>query len=523
MRAALYARVSTRTQAQEGTSLESQVAAALSLAREKGLEVPPEFVFREDWSGATLDRPLLEKVRELVRAREVGAIIAYATDRLSRNPIHVALLAEECERHEVDLLFVTEPLDNSREGQLILYVKGYAAALERERIADRTIRGRRARARAGKIPAGCGVGLYGYRYIPEEGRRAIVEDQAEVVRMIYRWLVEEQASLYTICVRLNERKIPPPKGGARWGLSTVARLLRNEAYCGRTIAFKHLSVEPRNARNHNKRYAKVARQLRPEEEWVELPPGVTPAIIDRDLFLAAGAQLRKNFERAQRNQKHQYLLSGHIRCGFCGRRYNGHLNSNARYAYRQYRCAGKSRAETLTPCPSHAVKADQIEELVWAEVKRVLLNPGLVLRELHRRKEEAGRRSTVEEQLESLTRQLESLTRKEQRLVRLYSYGEIDDELLDEEVKTLSGERGRLKEEQARLRGVLQAQVVTDAQVVTIEEYCRRVAVNIDALSFVEKRLALDALQIRATVVPDGVSIEGAIPADADIASPSSR
>jgi site-specific DNA recombinase len=90
---------------------------------------------------------------------------------LSRNPVHLFILAEECEKAGVELHFVTEPLDHSPEGQLIGFVKGYAAQIEREKIRERTVRGKRARAIEGKLPQGTGRGAFGYRYERGTGRR----------------------------------------------------------------------------------------------------------------------------------------------------------------------------------------------------------------------------------------------------------------------------------------------------------------------------------------------------------------
>ena len=92
MRAAIYCRVSTSGQAENGTSLESQRQACLNLASERGYEVPPEYVFMEDWSGADLDRPKLERARELVRGTLAQALICYSVDRLARDPIHVGIV-----------------------------------------------------------------------------------------------------------------------------------------------------------------------------------------------------------------------------------------------------------------------------------------------------------------------------------------------------------------------------------------------------------------------------------------------
>ena len=102
MRAVIYCRVSTTGQAENGTSLESQRQACLDLASERGYEIPPEYVFMEDWSGADLDRPKLERAWELVRGTLAQTLICYSVDRLARDPIHVGIVAEECAKREVE-------------------------------------------------------------------------------------------------------------------------------------------------------------------------------------------------------------------------------------------------------------------------------------------------------------------------------------------------------------------------------------------------------------------------------------
>ncbi len=184
MKAVAYCRVSTKAQAEEGTSLESQQKACERLAMEKGYEVSQ--VFKEDWPGDSLDRPELNRLRDLMRSDHVSAVVCHATDRLARNPIHLAIFAEECQKNEIELLFVTEPLDNSPEGQLIQFVKGYAAQIEREKIRERTVRGKHMRAVQGKLPQGTGKGIYGYRYNKTVGRRVVVQTEADVIRRMFR-------------------------------------------------------------------------------------------------------------------------------------------------------------------------------------------------------------------------------------------------------------------------------------------------------------------------------------------------
>ena len=149
--AALYLRVSTRGQEEEGTSLETQEAADRRHAAEHGYRVDEGHVYREVYTGVELwERPQLTRLREAIRRREVDAVIVYAIDRLARDPVHLGVILSEAEHAGVAVEFVTEPLDHSPEGQLIRFVRGYAAKVEHEKIKDRTQRGKMARIAAGK-------------------------------------------------------------------------------------------------------------------------------------------------------------------------------------------------------------------------------------------------------------------------------------------------------------------------------------------------------------------------------------
>jgi len=141
MKSAIYCRVSTEDQEREGTSLQSQLEACQNKARELGYEVPEEFIILETCSGLTLDRPKLPQLRQWVRDTEVGAIIGYTLDRLSRDPVHFIILQEEMEKAGVKLISVTEDIDSSDLGKLVSYIRGYAAKLEVEKIRERTTRG----------------------------------------------------------------------------------------------------------------------------------------------------------------------------------------------------------------------------------------------------------------------------------------------------------------------------------------------------------------------------------------------
>ncbi|MGD0353730.1 MAG: recombinase family protein [Dehalococcoidia bacterium] len=190
MKAAIYCRVSTDDQQKEGTSLQSQKDGCLKKAFELGYEVPDEFIVLETFSGLALDRPKLSELRQWVKDKDVDIVIAYTLDRLTRDPGHFIILQEEINRAGVVLDLVTETIESSDLGKLVVYIKGFAAKLEAEKIRERTTRGRKSRAQMGKLPTG-GVNLYGYDYDSTTGKRKVNDYQASVVAMMFRWLIEE--------------------------------------------------------------------------------------------------------------------------------------------------------------------------------------------------------------------------------------------------------------------------------------------------------------------------------------------
>ncbi|MBI3412988.1 MAG: recombinase family protein [Candidatus Aenigmarchaeota archaeon] len=509
--AAIYTRVSTTRQKEEGTSLETQLERCLALAKAKGYEVPDEFIFKEDYSGATLDRPLLMHARLLLKEKKIDAFIVHSTDRLARNPIHIAIIAEECEKRKVELIFVTEPLDNTPEGQLIRYVIGYAAQIEKEKILERTTRGKKMRALRGKIPSAGHTSPYGYRYIPGrgdgEGIRAIVPENAEVVKKIYSWLVEEGLTLNAIVRRLRDLGIPSPSGKETWIKSTVHRVLTNPAYTGKTYAFTMTPAEPKRRLKSNPSRLLTSRAWRPRDEWIEVP-GATPAIITEELFNSVQKQLQRNSELAKRNSKHQYLFSGYVYCKWCGRRYWGMPKKKVP----SYACAAKQHIDFPTKCRNRTYSAARLERLVWERLEEAMTNPDFVYELLRRRQETLLSGDSAEEDLKTIDAMLDKLRNREVRLIRLYSFGEFDDDLLQREKASIEIERKRLLSEkevfEQRLKNLRRWQLDEEG----IKSLCNLVLRRLQEFSFEARRLLLETLQLKVWIDGDSVELEAILP-----------
>jgi len=518
MRTAIYCRVSTEDQEKEGTSLQSQLEGCHNKGHELGSDIPEEFTILETYSGLTLDRPKLPQLRQWVRDKEVDTVIAYTLDRLSRDPVHFIILQEEMEKAGVKLILVTETIDSSDLGKLITYIKGYAAKLEAEKIRERTIRGIKERIKAGRMPSGRRARLYGYTYLSGkgtgEGVRYINEPEAKWVKQIFHWFVNEGLGIDRITYKLRELGIPTPSGKGLWYASEVWKILRNRAYIGETYVFTQSYGEPKTRLSKGTKSKKTGLIRKPREEWIEIP-GATPPIIDRDLFEAAQAQLKRNKDRASRNTKQQYLLSGHIRCRRCNRNYWGYVK-RAKWAgeyhiKRYYRCSGNLQMVSPARCGNRNLPADKVEALIWQEVERLLSQPDLVLAELERKRAEINDKSFLEEELGQVNRRLKALDREQDQLLQWALKGFPEESVIRENEK-INRQRADLKQRRGELETKIKQAREAEVDIEGIERFCALVKQNLRDFTFEDKRLALEALQIEIWVDGDTINVLGSIP-----------
>ncbi len=530
MRVAIYCRVSGEAQEREGTSLDSQREAGLAKGKELGYDTPGTFVLSEVGSRLTLDRPKLNQLRQWVRDKQVDAVIIYVLDRLSGDPVHIVILEDELERHDVQLISVTEDIDSSDLGKLVSYIRGYAAKLEVEKIRERTMRGARTRASQGKIPIGGTGKLYGYSYIigkgKHEGIRYVNEDQAKWVREIYHWLVDDGLTVNAITYRLRALGIPTPGKSPFWRNGRVHEILTNPAYTGKTYAFTYSYAEPKTNPDTSGRPKRKRLIRKPVEEWVEIP-GATPAIISQEIFEAAQIKLQQNKRLSWRNAKRQYLLSGYVFCRPCGRRYRAKSTKpkkgeNVKYIG-YYQCPGKGRIVSPTRCQNRTWNANRLEELVWQQIEALLTRPEVVLAGLKTRVDDAKEASHLEGEMADVSRRLKSLNKEQQQLLQWALKG-FPEETVVAENKRLNEQRDMLKQRKSELETRIEQAKQTEVNMEGIERFCELVRQNLGDFTFDDKRLALEALQIKVWVDGNNVEIEGAIPiAGDDIVSATPR
>ena len=209
LRAIVYSRVSTDAQERDGTSLDTQERASQEFVSASGWTLLESI--RDTASGSSLDRPGIERLRTLLRQGSVDVAVAYAVDRLSRNQNHIGVLFDEVEQAGAQLQFVTEKFEDTAIGRFILAARAFIGEVEREKIAERTMRGKAERARSGKIPQATGKGIYGYSYNQEIGQREIDTSQCLIVRRIFERFCSGD-TCNRIAVDLNLEAIPTFSG-----------------------------------------------------------------------------------------------------------------------------------------------------------------------------------------------------------------------------------------------------------------------------------------------------------------------
>jgi site-specific DNA recombinase len=491
--AGLYCRVSSPGQEEDGTSLDTQEARCRHYATEHGYLVDDAHVYREVYTGAELwERPKLTMLRSAIRQGAVTHLIVYAIDRLSRDPVHLGVILSEAEHHGVVVEFISEPLDHSPEGQLIRFVRGYAARVELEKIRELSVRGKRARLENGKIH-NFGLELYGYRRNKLHGIREVYEPEACIVRQIFRRYAEEKVGARSIVRWLNERGIPSPslsKGiwqdlerRPYWNQGQIHRILREPAYKGQTISW---------------RYDKVGR-LKPETEWLSLPEGVTPALVSSALWEAAQKSRATNTGAQARNQTRPYLLRGMVVCAVCKRKMRPVPEKRGRIAYR---CS--SRETPGGPCGAKRVPGTALEQWVWEQVCFLLRNPSIIAAELERQRQEGPDQRLLADK-DALQRSLAKLGQQQSKLLRLFRGA--DEEaypvsLIQRELAQIEKEKAHLTVELGQIEARLAAWQISIERWDSAKAYCQTVAQNLESFDYHEKRKTLEELEL--TVFANG-------------------
>lgn len=420
MRAAIYARVSSESQEKEHT-IGSQLEALRAYTTNKGMQVIEEFT-DEGYSGARLDRPALDRMRDLAQRGGFDVLLTYCTDRLARKFVLQALILDELERFGVRTIFLEGGAVDDPLSKLMHQITGAVAEFERVKITERFRRGKLYRARCGELVSS--HVSFGYARIPRRDGVAahaeIKESQASVVRKIFNAYVKRELTVRQIAKELTLDRIPTPTEAGQWSWNTVDHILHDEAYIGTCYYNRKHCIAVEGV--YGKKGQRYKSTLRPKEEWI---PISVPPIIDVTTFQDAASRSKDNQAFSPRNlQSEAYLLRRLVHCGQCGGSCTA-ISTKQKVHTRRYYCCWRKRKGFLKQerCLQNQIRADALDEMVWEEVSTRLQDPDLVLQAYHEHKTHAPAKGVADGQIERLQAQIKSANMELTRLLDAYQVG----------------------------------------------------------------------------------------------------
>ena len=410
--AVLYARVSTDEQARSGYSLAQQMEALRAHTAREGLEVVEE-VFDPGQSGASLERPGMDLVRDLVAAGGVSVVLAQDRDRFAREPAYHYLLRREFEEHGTKIRALNDRGDDSPEGELTDGILDQLAKFERAKTAERSRRGKLRKAKEGKVIAGYRT-RYGFSLNVSRDGYEIDEQRMRVVRRVFG-MVAEGISFNSIKATFDREGLPTPKGARSWDRTFFRHCVLDDVYKPHTYSEVAAVVSPEVAatldptkcyglwwfNRHRmigtptsqvseagRRYAKTyTKYEKPREEWIAVP--VPDSGVPRGVADAAREAIKDNRAHSRAGGRFWELSGGVARCGECGRRMRAAHRTKKRKnvpsrTYGYYLCPSRHDHGENGCSNRRSVSAMALEAKAWRFVRSVMTNPEELTRDLDR-------------------------------------------------------------------------------------------------------------------------------------------
>ncbi len=516
MRIALYVRVSTQHQTHTQT-IDQQLDRLRAHAQTQNWPLADDLIFRDDgFSGATLHRPGLERLREQVAAGGLDRLLLTAPDRLARNYAHQVLLLDEFAQAGCSVEFLDRPMSQDPHDQLVLQIRGAVAEYERSLIAERMRRGRQTKLRAGVLLPWTRP-PYGYALDPDHPRDPagvrLAPAAAAIVQEMFAYYIEAGHSLAGLTKWLTRRALPAPQGQTRWNQATVRGILGNPVYTGALYTNRCGSAP---GRRRQSALAPVGHTgghfIRPASEWVRI--GDVPALVSQADFDQVQSKLAQNQRFAARNNTAQdYLLRALVSCGQCQLACTGRSDPRGGYAY--YVCRGKANATQScrdTKCSARFIPAAQLDDVVWADLCAVLTHPEVIATALQRAQngawlpqELAARRTNLQRAATEIAGQIERLT--EAYLARVLELAEYQRRRGE-----LEQRRESLTQQAQQLLAQVERQHEITGLATAVTEFCERVQASLTQADFATRRALVELLIDRVVVTGEEVEIRYVIP-----------
>ncbi len=385
---AIYVRVSTLEQAEHGYSIDEQIAKLEKYCDIKDWVVYDKYI-DPGYSGSNLERPAIKRLVNDSKSKRFNGVLVYKLDRISRSQRDTLYLIEEVfNKNEVSFISLNENFDTSTTfGKAMIGVLSVFSQLEREQITERMQMGKVGRAKAGKA-MNWSRPVFGYEYV--NGEYEVNEFEAKIIKRMFEDYMAG-ISITKLRDKMNEeghigKEIP-------WTYRTIRQTLDNPIHAG-FIRFKG-----------------------------EIYPGNHEPIISKELYDNVQEELeirqKKTYEQNNNPRPFQskYMLSGRIRCGYCGAPLTIQI-SKLKDGSRRYRYTCKNRNKAKTgptiyndgkKCESGSYFLKDLEAHALNQIEKLQLNPKLV-EEMRQDRKEVDHTEDYQKRIVQLNKKIEKLS-----------------------------------------------------------------------------------------------------------------
>ena len=474
----IYARVSTERQEEQKT-IQSQLAELREIC--KDFQIVEEYI-DDGWSGETLDRPALDKLRNNAKDGLFEAVCIHSIDRLSRSLYHQGILVEEFKKRVIGIFIKDKPIEDTPEAELLFNMLGAVAQYEKAKILERTKRGKLYKARRGIVVGTRGP--FGYDYIiktkEREGYYEVNPEKADTIKLIFN-LYLELGSICGVAKTLTNKGIKPPQSIV-WRQSSLKRILTDESYIGTTYYNKTQAIEGNRNIKKYRRLINSRKRKRDKSEWI---PISIPSILNKETFIAVQKLIKKN-HRAN-NQKYPYLLSGGlVRCIECGSTFCGAMC----HGYPNYRCVNRSsRFPFPQNCKSPQISGKKLENAVWDSIYKAIMNPQILINHINDLNEKVIKgKEDLEKEKQNYLREKRNLDKGKDRLLDIFTEGSISKNDYLKKVGDLSSRREELNIKISRIEARLNQVIDRPLFIQGIKYFCNLAKERLDSFTFQDKQ-----------------------------------
>jgi site-specific DNA recombinase len=406
---------------------------------------------------------------------------------------------------------------------MLLQIQGVVAEYEREKILERSRRGKLYAAKCGKVNVLSGA-PYGYYYQKatevKDATYLIHPKEAPVVEEAFLLYCKKNFSIGEIAKYFTSKSYLTRTGKTFWERSVIWGMLRNPAYKGSAAFRKTIRVK----RNRKTKLALDSKNPlrselsssrdRPKEDWIYIE---VPIIIDKKIFDFAQQKLKDNIKFSPRNnKKHHYLLSGLLRCKTCGYAIYGKPASNSKYKRLYYRCTGQDSYRWVEGrvCTGHPVRAEAVDDLVWESIKNLLLTPETIIDEYQRRLK--SYKTDYEGVITQKNNEINRYKRERIRLIDLFQTGLVEKDEVETKLKGVRSKIEQLGNEVSYLSDQEEESKKLLTVIRNLDDFSGKISKNLDSHTFEEKRSIVKFLieEVEVDTVNEEINVKHIIPLD---------